>query len=158
MIESLFGGLIGGLFRLAPEVLKFFDRANERKHEVQMLDLQIQHARIQMDHHVKIAEYQLESKEMDAVAIATEEQGRTSRAAGKLIAAISALVRPTVTYAFVIAYFAVKVAAFGLAVSQGGDWRTVLISIWNQDDMAMLSLILTFWFCGRVFEKYANKT
>ena len=27
---GVFGGLIGGLFRLAPEVLKFFDKKNER--------------------------------------------------------------------------------------------------------------------------------
>lgn len=153
MIETLFGGLIGGIFRLAPEVLKFFDRANERKHEVQLLQLQIEHAKIHMDHQVKVAEYALESKEMDAMAVALEEQGRTARAAGKFIAAISALVRPSVTYAFVVAYFMVKVAAFGLAMDQNGNWREVLVSMWNKDDMAMLSLILTFWFVGRVMDR-----
>lgn len=156
MIETLFGGVLGGLFRLAPEVLKFFDRANERKHEAQMLELQIQHARIQMDHQVKVAEYALETAELDAMGIALEEQGRTARAAGKVIAALSALVRPAVTYAFVIAYFLVKAAAFGLAMDQDGDWKEVLLSIWNKDDMAMLSLILTFWFVGRVMDRRNN--
>jgi hypothetical protein len=156
MIETLFGGLLGGVFRLAPEVLKFFDRANERKHEAQMLELQIQHAKIQADHHVKVAEYTLEAAELDAMGVALEEQGRTARAAGKIIAALSALVRPAVTYAFVIAYFLVKFAAFGLAMDQDGNWREVLLSIWNQDDMAMLSLILTFWFVGRVMDRRNN--
>ena len=31
--ESLLGGIFGGLLRLAPEVMKFFDRKNEREHE-----------------------------------------------------------------------------------------------------------------------------
>ncbi len=156
MIVTLFGGLLGGVFRLAPEVLKFFDRANERKHEAQMLELQIQHAKIQADHQVKVAEYTLEAAELDAMGVALEEQGRTARAAGKAIAALSALVRPAVTYAFVIAYFLVKFAAFGLAMDQDGNWREVLLSIWNQDDMAMLSLILTFWFVGRVMDRRNN--
>ena len=33
MLESLFGGLLGGLFRLAPEVLKLLDRKSERAQE-----------------------------------------------------------------------------------------------------------------------------
>ena len=32
MIETLLGGLLGGAFRLAPEVLKWLDRKGERSH------------------------------------------------------------------------------------------------------------------------------
>ncbi len=43
MFEILSGGLLGsifgGLFRLAPEVLKFLDKGNERKHELSMFSL-----------------------------------------------------------------------------------------------------------------------
>jgi hypothetical protein len=91
--------------------------------------------------------------ELDAVGKGVEEQGRTARAAGKTIAAISALVRPVVTYAFVATYFLVKLAAYLLALEQGGDWRIVLLDMWNKDDMAILTLILTFWFVGRVWER-----
>ena len=38
MIETLLGGLLGGVFRLAPEVLKWFDRKAERDHELAMQD------------------------------------------------------------------------------------------------------------------------
>ncbi|NDF99115.1 MAG: hypothetical protein EB101_09365, partial [Chitinophagia bacterium] len=37
---GLFGSLIGGLFRLAPEILKFLDKKNERAHELNMFQLQ----------------------------------------------------------------------------------------------------------------------
>jgi len=40
MLDILSGGLLGsifgGVFRLAPEVLKFFDKKNERQHELNM--------------------------------------------------------------------------------------------------------------------------
>ena len=38
MIETLLGGLLGGAFRLAPEVLKWLDRTGERSHELAMQD------------------------------------------------------------------------------------------------------------------------
>lgn len=38
MIETLIGGALGGLLRLAPEVLKWLDRKGERAHELAMQD------------------------------------------------------------------------------------------------------------------------
>lgn len=38
MIETLLGGLLDGIFRLAPEVLKWLDRKGERGHELAMQD------------------------------------------------------------------------------------------------------------------------
>ena len=38
MIETLLGGLLGGTFRLAPEILKWIDRKGERGHELAMQD------------------------------------------------------------------------------------------------------------------------
>ena len=38
MIETLLGGLLGGAFRLAPEMLKWLDRKGERSHELAMQD------------------------------------------------------------------------------------------------------------------------
>ena len=38
MIETLLGGLLGGAFRLAPELLKWLDRKGERGHELAMQD------------------------------------------------------------------------------------------------------------------------
>ena len=35
--ESLLGSLLGGVLRIAPEFLKFFDRKNERLHELSLL-------------------------------------------------------------------------------------------------------------------------
>ena len=153
MLESLFGGLLGGLFRLAPEVLKLLDRKSERLHELALLNAEMDFAKVRGEIMMRQTEAVMTVAELDAVGKGVEEQGRTARAAGKVVAAISALVRPIVTYAFVTTYFLVKLAAYLLALEQGGDWRLVLLDLWNKDDMAILTLILTFWFVGRVWER-----
>ena len=38
MIETLLGGLMGGAFRLAPEVIKWSERKDERSHELALQD------------------------------------------------------------------------------------------------------------------------
>jgi hypothetical protein len=40
IMSGVFGALLGGVFRLAPEVLKFFDKNNDRNHEFKMFTLQ----------------------------------------------------------------------------------------------------------------------
>jgi len=37
---GILGSLFGGLFRLAPEVLKWLDKKNEREHELNMFKFQ----------------------------------------------------------------------------------------------------------------------
>ncbi len=146
------GGL-GGLLRLAPEIIKTFDRKNERQHELAMMEVEIRIAEKRMEHEMRRVDAAMTMAEMDAITEAVKEQGQTARAAGKFVAAISALVRPLVTYWFVGMYSSVKVVGMMMAVAAGGDWKEVLINSWTPDDMAMLVMVLSFWFVGRVYEK-----
>lgn len=152
-METLLGGIFGGLLRLAPEALKFFDQKNERKHELALLEAEMRFAQVRGEIAMRQTEAQMTMAEVEAIGEAFKEQSATAQAAGKAVAAISALVRPFVTYLFVIAYAAVKVAAFLIAMGQGGNWKEVLISMWSVDDMAVLNMILSFWFVGRVYER-----
>jgi hypothetical protein len=156
MLETLFGGIFGGLLRLAPEIIKLFDRANERKHELAMLSAEMEFAKVRGEIAMRETEAEMTGKELDAISKAFAEQSKTAAAAGKVVAAISALVRPTITYAFVGAYFIVKFASYLLAVEQGGNWRDVILSLWTQDDVTILFMIISFWFVGRVWER--NRT
>lgn len=152
-METLLGGVFGGLLRLAPEALKFFDAKNERKHELSMLEAEGRIAKEKAEAAMRETEARMTIAELDAIGEALKEQGSTAQAAGKIVAGISALVRPFVTYLFVIAYATVKIAAFILALDQGGEWKAVLTSMWGEDDMAVLNMILSFWFVGRVYER-----
>lgn len=153
MFESLIGGVFGGLLRLAPEVFKIFDKKNERAHELRMLEAEMEFAKVRGEIAMRQADVQLQTAELDAMTQAFKEQSETAKNAGWFVSAISALVRPTVTYLFLALYAAVKVAAYLIAIEQGGNWKDVLTSMWGSDDLAVFNMIISFWFVGRVYER-----
>lgn len=157
MLETLLGGVFGGLLRLAPEVFKIFDRANERNHELAMLNAEMEFARMKGEIVMRQTEAAVTVEEMSAIGKAFVEQSKTAQAAGKFVAAISALVRPTVTYAFVTAYFAVKLATYLMALEQGGEWKEVILRLWTDDDVTILFSILSFWFVSRTIDRNNSK-
>lgn len=153
MIETLLGGVLGGVFRIAPEVLKWLDRKGEREHELKMVQAEMEFAKVRGEIAMREAEARMTVAELDAMQTALKEQGDTSRKAGKIVAAISALVRPVITYWFVVLYSLVKILGIVMAIEANGEWKEVIVKSWTQDDMAMLMLLLTFWFTGRVWER-----
>ena len=153
VIETLMGGVFGGLLRLAPEVIKLFDRKSERDHELKMQTLQLEFAKARAEAALREGEQQIQLKEFDAITTALDGQTKMSEAAGWVVAAINALVRPTTTYLFLGAYFLVKIAAYSLAISQGGAWQEVVLALWTKDDITILFMIISFWFVGRVYER-----
>lgn len=156
MLETLLGSLLGGVFRIVPEVMKLLDAKNEREHELKMLDREMEFAKVKGEISMREAEVGLMGSELSAMTEALKEQGETAKAAGKFIAAISASVRPFVTYWFVTLYSLVKIASMLMAYQASGDWKEVLITSWTKDDMALLMMILTFWFTGRAFMHINN--
>lgn len=156
MFETLLGGVFGGLLRLAPEAFKLFDRASERKHELALLNTEMEFARVKGEIAMRQTEAAMTVAEMDTMAEAFKEQSTTAQAAGKIVAGISALVRPMITYAFVGAYFLVKAAAYFMAVAQGGLWHDVIRDLWTQDDVTIMFMIISFWFVGRIYERTSH--
>ena len=149
---ELIGALIGGVFRLAPEVLKILDRKFEREHELKKLDVEVSIAKMQAEFALQQGYQRLQEHELDAIGEAFKQQAESDGKAWKWVASLSALVRPAVTYWFVGFYSIVKVTGLYLAFLQNGSWTSVLMSGWTDFDEGMLSLILTFWFVGRVWE------
>lgn len=153
MFETLLGGVFGGILRLAPEVFKIFDKRNERDHELRMVQAEMEFAKIRGEIAMRQVEANMTMAEMDAIGEAFKEQSQTAKNAGWFVSAISALVRPTVTYAFLALYAAVKIAAFMIAIQQNGDWKEVLLQMWGDDDLAVFNMVISFWFVGRVYER-----
>lgn len=150
------GALIGGIFRLAPEVLKLLDKANERKHELAMFTLQTDLEKMR-------GEFRMEEKYVDhsttaltAIQEAFKQQGEADSRAWKWVASLSALVRPGVTFWFIGLYSAAKFAALWLAYKLNQNMAEVLSQSWTEQDFGLLTMILTFWFVGRAIEKYKS--
>ena len=68
MLETLLGGVFGGILRLAPEVFKLFDRANERKHELAMVQAEMEFAKIRGEIAMRQVEAAMTMAEMDTMA------------------------------------------------------------------------------------------
>jgi hypothetical protein len=154
---GLLGSIFGGLFRLAPEVLKFLDKKNERQHELSMFQLQtdLEKMRGEFKMEEKYVDYSIQ--QMDTIKAAFQEQAETAKAAGWFVAAISALVRPGITWALFFMYAAVKAAALVMAFETGANWMEVVSKVWDEDDFGLFSMVISFWFVGRSIEKY-NKS
>lgn len=154
VIGGLAGGLFGGLLRLAPELLKYFDKKDERKHELSMFTLQTDLEKVRGTFRMEEKYVDFSTEQLKTLQEAFKEQASTARAAGPFVSAISALVRPGITWAIFGMYAAVKVASLGLALSTNADWKEVVVQAWGADDFAMLTMVVSFWFTGRSVEKY----
>ena len=106
MFEMLSGGLLGsifgGIFRMAPEVLKWLDKKNERQHELNMFkfqcDLEAQRGQQKLAEIGAQREAAIDVGVMDAFNNAITQQAEMVKAAGGWVASLSASVRPVVTY------------------------------------------------------------
>jgi hypothetical protein len=161
MFEMLGGGLLGsifgGLFRLAPEVLKWLDRKDERSHELKMFSLQTDLEKMRGEYRMEEKYIDFSKANVDAIGEAFKQQAEADKKAYKWVASISALVRPGITWLLFGLYTAVKIVTIMYAVNSGLPAIQVMQEIWTADDFSMLMMILTFWFLGRSIEKREPK-
>ena len=155
MIETLLGGLLGGAFRLAPEVLKWFDRRGERGHGLAMQDKALEFEKLRgaqrMSEIGAAADGAWNTGAIETLRDAVRTQGEKTGVAWA--DALSNTVRPVITYWFMALYCAAKTAAFAAALSAGADWGTAVLHAWTEADQALWAGVLNFWFLGRVFDK-----
>jgi len=150
---GLLGSVLGGLFRLAPELIKQFARVNERGHELKMFQLQTELEKQRGALQIEEKYVDHSNLQLQAIQTAFQEQAQTASKSYPWVAALSALVRPVVTYVLFGMYVLVKLVIILYALTNNADWVAVLKSNWTLEDFAMLNMILTFWFVGRSIEK-----
>ena len=155
MIETLLGGLLGGAFRLAPEILKWLDRNGERSHELSMQDKALEFEKLRgaqrMGEIGASADAAWNTGVIEALRDAVRSQGEKTGVAWA--DALSSSVRPIITYWFMALYCAAKTAAFVAAVTAGADWGAAILHAWTEADQALWAGVLNFWFLGRVFDR-----
>jgi len=155
MIETLLGGLLGGAFRLAPEILKWLDRQGERGHELAMQDKALEFERLRgaqrMSEIGASADAAWNTGAIEALRDAVRTQGEKT---GVWWAdALSSSVRPIITYWLMALYCAAKSVAFVAALNAGAGWGAAVLAAWSEADQALWAGVLNFWFLGRVFDR-----
>lgn len=140
---AIVGALSGGLLRLAPELIKYLDRRDDRRHE---LDMQRVEARLTVKMWGKArsaAGQPLLPGTVDA--LRALELDRQIGRAGKrfpFVDAVAALVRPSVTWALLALYAGVRITALTAGQSSYGV-----------ADLELFSTVLSYWFVNRTMEK-----
>lgn len=154
---GIFGSLLGGVFRLVPEVLKWMDKKNERGHELQMF--QSQCALEEKRGAQKLAEIgaqrdaTLDIGAMTAFQSAIQQQTDMVNVAGGWAAALSASVRPVMTYYLLVVYGLVKICMVYNQMKTGVPFAEVMPKLWSIDDMALLSGVVNYWILDRTLAK-----
>lgn len=154
---GIFGSLLGGIFRLAPEVLKFFDKKNERSHELLMFQRQCDLEQIRGQQ--KLAEIgaardaAIDVGVMDAFNAAINQQAEMAKAAGGWAASLSASVRPVVTYWVILLWSFIHIWFAWNAWLQGASPREVFNTMMTADFMALVSGTINYWFLDRTLKQ-----
>jgi len=154
---GIFGSLIGGLFRMAPEVLKWLDKKDERAHERLMFEQQCQLEQVRGQQ--KLAEIgaqreaTVDAGVMDAFNSAIEQQTEMVKAAGGWVASLSASVRPLVTYWILLLWSFIHIWFAWTAWANGAQPDQVFRLMMSGDFAALVSGTLNYWFLDRTLAK-----
>ena len=146
---TLLGSLLGFGTSFLPEVLNYFKRGQEQKHELQRMKMEIELM-------AKRSEFKIQ--ELDKEAEIKEAEGlykHDSVDAGGFINALRGSVRPIITYAFFGLFVAIKVTALiSLMNLQEMQLNMALSMIWDDQTAGLFSAIMAFWFGNRAVSKY----
>lgn len=156
MLETLVGTLLGGAFRMAPEVLKWLDRKGDRAHELSMFDKQLEADKLRATQQLELSQLQAESvmgtAELAAMIAATNAQAVKSGV--KWVDALSALMRPLITFWWVIVLYTIALGArFWVLVQAGTPNIDAIVLLWGVDEKAIVASIISFWFVDRALRK-----
>lgn len=155
MLELL-GMLGGGVFRLVPFLVDFFRAKREADHEYRMTELQLKVDQARAAQAIDLANAQaaiaLGQGEMDAWGKAIEAQGKATGIVW--IDAISATVRPFLTYYWVVGlYGSAKVIQVIVAFKAGAPLDAFVPILVTEFDRTVIGSMLSFWFIDRALRK-----
>jgi hypothetical protein len=165
--------VFGFLAPFLPEVLKLFTRAQDNRHELELMKLRMAAAAEASLHRISELNAQADVEEAKVLHRPARSFGvqLIDAAEGRypawvmvpafwlfaLLDFLAGMVRPLITYAAVLFYMLVKYSRFELmqsVVSDDTRWFDLVARTWSEDDMAVLTLVLSYWFGNRV-AKYA---
>ena len=156
---TILGSLIGFLGSFAPKLLQIWQDKKDKAHELAVMQLQIQSQEKIGAQRLEEVRVGAESEEMKAL----YESAKLTPSGVKWVDAVLALltgsVRPVITYAFFTLYAIVKwaQAASVSAFYSNVTWTTAMAKTWTEEDSAIFATLISFWFSGRLLQKFYKK-
>lgn len=152
---TVISGIFGGILRLMPELFRFLDARNERKHELDMQEVAYKFQELKgrqtLDELKEAGNVLWDSGGLAALKSAVEAQSKPSGV--KWIDGLNALIRPIITLQWVILlYPAVIITTFVMLLQSDVTIVHAMNEAFGMEEKALVSFIVDFWFIGRVLD------
>ncbi len=157
LASGVFGSIVGGVFRLIPEAIKYFDKKNERAHELSMfqerMSLEKMRGEQKLDEIRELHQESIDTGVLSAFSAAIEGQTQMAVAAGGWAAKLSALVRPLITYWVWFLYSTSLLVLIWTTWTVTKDPEQIAKLVLTPDFITLLCGITNFWFLDRMLHK-----
>ncbi len=142
---TVISSLVGFISAAFPDLLKLFHDVQDKKHELRILELQIQQQT--QGHTQRLEEINATADISEATAIYKTFQSNI-----EWVDALNGTVRPVLAYAFFIFYAIVKMMQFSLLPDAPLPWQ--LNDLWNIEDQTIFAGIISFYYGQRAMSKF----
>lgn len=146
---TLLGSLLGFISSAFPDLLKLWQDKQDRAHELQILDRQMEQMRL--GHNQRLEEIAVNADISESLALLKHD----SQPSGVTwVDGLRASVRPVITYAFFLLFTGVKLCALYVMVADDGlAFVVALAKIWDPETQALFAAVMSFWFGSRALSK-----
>ena len=158
---TLFTTIVSFLTAGVPKVLDFFQDKGDKKHELEMAQLQLTRElelqKAGLASQVKIEEIKYD--EIQTTTASAEQQAlythdiEIGKGASQWAVNARSLVRPIVTYILLLLLVFIEVAGFIYATQTGVPFPVAIDKLWDKDMEVVWASVLSFWFGSRAFAK-----
>jgi hypothetical protein len=164
---TIAGALGGGLLRLLPELISAWTNRQHKENAVELAKIEADSSRAELENKLEIAKLgaanieaegkaAIDRAQAEAMVLAQTAQAQLTGV--KWADALNLSVRPVCTYLMLALYVIFKLIVIRDAVIQAAGPSAATVTslsrlVWDDDDAAIFSAILTFWFVDSAIAK-----
>ena len=156
---TLFTTILSFLTAGVPKVLDFFQDRGDKKHELEMAQLQLTRElelqKAGLASQVRIEEIKYD--EIQTQAASSEREAlyqhdiEIGKGASTWAVNARAMVRPVITYGLFCLLVFVEIFGFYYSISTGVTFPVAMSMLWDEDMKIVWASVLSFWFGSRAF-------
>ena len=157
LLSILISFLMGG----SPKILDFFQDRSDKKHELELAQMQTERE-LKMMAAGFAAQARIEEIRTDQIAMQTAVQERQAlyahdieigKGASQWVINLRASVRPVITYGMFSMLLFVNIFGFFYAWKTGVPFDQAMNILWDEDSAIIFSSVIAFWFGTQSFKK-----
>lgn len=146
---TLFASLAGFISSLIPEIMKYFTDKSDKKHEMKILEYQIEMRKLSNNNRL---EEIISTENINE----TKALYNTYKTGICWVDSLNGTVRPVLAYAFFFIYTFIKFLQYKVIILSS-DIHDIVNILWTIDDQAIFAGIISFYFGQRALGKLRGR-